>query len=601
MEYKINLPTEVYFILRKIEIYGYEAVVVGGAIRNQLINQIHNKNYEIKDYDIATNAPYDRLKEIFAGFSVEEVGKQFGVLLLKMNGQHYEIAKYRVDCEYKDNRKPSNVKFTNNLKEDLARRDFTMNAIAYSLKDGIIDIFDGIKDIKNKYINFVGCREDRLDEDLLRLMRLYRFSAQYGLFFNNIGLETYSKKINNISAERIRDELNKILAVNSSLNLINVLNGMIESQLLQTIIPEFKQCIGFNQNNPYHEYILHEHLILTTTFTSNKIELRLAALLHDIGKLFCKTTDNKGISHYYGHEKISAELVIKILKRLKYNNKTIETVSKIVLNHMKLYSKPKHKGIKKIINNIGIKNTKLLIDLFKADFLSKKNNQENKKIIKEIKDIFNEIISENQPFSIKDLNINGYDLIKLGLKGKEIGEKLNILLDKVLEDQNLNKKEKLINIIKKQMEKRPTFIMMSAIPKSGKSTWVKNNYNNYSICSADIFRQNLLGEKGNMNYEKKIWTIHDNFFEDCLEKRKNIIMDNTNIKAKYRKKYLDKAKSNNYNLIGVQINTPLNVCLERAKKDNFPEEVIMRMFSNYTPLKYNEGFDIIQIINYKER
>jgi tRNA nucleotidyltransferase (CCA-adding enzyme) len=585
----MKLPKDVEFILEKIESAGYESFVVGGCVRDQLVNYYHNTNYKIKDYDITTNCSYDKLEEIFKGFSMKTVGKSFGVLIIKMNGVHYEIALYREDGEYKDNRRPSDVKFTNNSKIDCGRRDFSVNSILYSPKTGVIDYFNGIEDIKKLELKFIGNASNRLDEDMLRYMRMYRFATKYRMDYPVIDRCKYNKRLLTISKERIRDEFNKIL-IND--NCVEGLKLMIKDKILQTIIPEFKQVVGFDQNNFHHLKTLDGHILDVVEAVPNDLSLRLASLFHDIGKLYTQTTDEKGFSHYIGHELKSAEICSKWMVEYKYTTKQIKEVNDLISNHMKQYGGIKHKGIKRVINDIGIETTSKLIELFYADRVGKIGETKHIDVIKET---FKNIIATNQPVKIRDLDINGNDLITLGFKGKSIGEMLNLLLDKVMENPNINNKQKLIKISKEYIEIKPTMIMLSGIPRSGKSTFIETLPQDYIICSADRFREVVLGEKGNMDSENLIWKIHNAFYLEILNQRKNIVIDNTNMKRKYRKKFIQDAKSKGYRVTGVQFNTPLEVCLKRGKQTNFPSDVLMKFFSNRQPLKYEEEFDNIII------
>ena len=446
MDFKIELPTDVEFILEKIESEGYEAYVVGGAIRQQLINQIHGTNYAINDYDFCTNADMDKLKEIFKTYSIKLIGEHFGILQITMNENHYEIAKFRRDNEYTDSRRPDSVEFVNELEFDLARRDYLYNSIAYNSTKGLIDPFNGIEDIKNKTTSCVGNAKENLLADGLRMMRGVRFNAQLGFNFNFSSINIIRKNSNlikNISIERISIELEKILC---SPNSVDGIKELVALGLMKYIIPEFLKCGNYDQQNSHHDLTLDNHIYKVMENLPHTLEMQLAGLLHDIEKPSCQTTDDKGVSHYYGHDQMSSIKAIEILKRLKFSNKVIDKVSKLILHHMKYGMK--QKGIKRLINAIGEEYTEDLFQLLKADRLGRINVRENEiKEIDDLKEIFNKIKETKQPVNIKDLEINGNDLIEMGIEGVEIGSILNILLDKIMDDPNLNKKDKLMDVL----------------------------------------------------------------------------------------------------------------------------------------------------------
>ena len=460
---KINLPKEVEFIIDTLEKYRYEAYAVGGCVRDSLLNRIPH------DWDITTNAKGEQVIKIFKslGYNVVETGIKFGTVTVFINYIGYEITTYRVDGDYLDGRHPDKVEFTNNLKEDLSRRDFTINAMAYNNKVGLVDYFNGIEDLKNKVIKSVGDPIKRFSEDALRMIRAVRFSAQLDFQIESNTKEAIKKlssNIKNVSMERIREEFNKILLSPNPCK-IRELN---EYGILQSFLPEYDVCKNTEQNNPYHIYNLGEHLIcsldsggrlidLKGRFISDfqnendEIPVKLTMILHDIGKPKCKTTDDKGVDHFYGHEKISSNMAKDILKRLKYDNKTIDKVTSLIKYHH--YPIENKKNIKRLLSKIG---TELFIDLLKVKegdiraqnpiFFEKRYEK-----IVNAKKFLEKILKEDECFTLKDLAINGKDLIDLGYKnGKSIGKTLNMLLELVLENPELNKKEELIKYIKKE-------------------------------------------------------------------------------------------------------------------------------------------------------
>lgn len=438
-EFIIELPKDVMNILKRIEMIGHEAVVIGGCVRNQIINQIHGTNYKIKDYDIATNAPYFVLAKIFEGFNPKEIGEKFGVLQITVNGMHYEIAKYRIDGEYLDSRKPEDVEFTMSLFEDTKRRDFTMNAIAYSLTKGIMDFHDGINDIRNKKIKFIGNMEDRINEDALRIMRMIRFISNYGFDIDYTTIPFVG--LLEISEERISQELNKIL-LGEHVGI--ALKEMFRLNILQTIIPKFASVYNFDQKNPHHTLTLDEHIISVVKNTPVDIDLRLAALFHDLAKPDCMIIDERGVAHYFGHDLESSKLFIREMTRLKYPTQTIKNVSRLIYYHMRIHSGMKRAGIKKILGDIGFYMFYKLIDLFKADLGGKVISDNDYNKIKNIEVLLEAIIKNKEVISIKDLKIKGEDLIELGFTGETIGKILKNLLELCIGNNKFNTKENLI-------------------------------------------------------------------------------------------------------------------------------------------------------------
>lgn len=443
-----NLPADVSLILQQINEAGYEAVVVGGSIRNLLINYFHKTNYAVKDWDIATNAPYDKLKSIFKGFPTKEVGKSFGVLLVNISGVSYEIAKYRRDGKYSDSRRPDEVFFTNELQEDVSRRDFTINGIAYCLKRGILDYVNGINDIRQRGIRCIGDATERFHEDPLRILRAIRFQAQLKFLLDfglSRALSIDHNLVNKLAIERIRDEFNKILL---SENVYEGLWWLLTHNILGHFLPELSDCFDFDQNNSHHDKSLFQHIVVVTQNTKSDLVTRLAAVFHDIGKVKCKTTDNKGESHYYEHHKVSADMAVEIMTRMKYDNKTIEAVRKLIYEHMQKSQKTSDKAIKRMIKRVGEDNLERLFDLLQADIKGHKPPH-NFGALNLLRENTYRILDSDEPCEQSQLAINGHDLISIGFKpGKKLGDALKHCLDYVLEFPEGNEKEKLLDICK---------------------------------------------------------------------------------------------------------------------------------------------------------
>ncbi|MVX66288.1 HD domain-containing protein [Clostridium chromiireducens] len=440
MSMLVNMPRNVEYIIDTLIKSGSEAFIVGGCVRDIILNK------EPKDWDITTKARPEEVIRLFD--KVILTGLKHGTVTVVLDRENYEVTTYRTDGEYEDNRHPKEVEFVDSLKEDLARRDFTINAMAYNYKVGLIDYFEGAKDLKNKIIKTVGEPEKRFNEDSLRMLRAVRFSAQ--LDFNiseNVlcSIKKLKNNIKNISRERIRDEFNKILLYNP--RKIDILR---ECELLEFIIPEFKGTYNFNQNNPYHIHDLYSHTLLSIESIEPSLYLRLTMALHDLGKVISKSIDKKGISHYYGHGKESVRLSKEILKSLKYDNNSIEKILTLIQYHdCTLKSKL---SVKRMLNKIGEELLRDLIKVQRADILAQNPDYRWERLenLAEVEEKLNLIIAQKECFNLKDLKINGGDLISLGfVKGKEIGETLQKLLEIVIEYPELNNQQDLFEIAKK--------------------------------------------------------------------------------------------------------------------------------------------------------
>lgn len=439
---KINIPEDVRYILDTLENYDCEAYAVGGCVRDSLLHRTP------KDWDITTNMKPNQVIDIFndLGFNVIETGLKHGTVTVMINHIGYEITTFRVDGEYEDNRHPKEVTFTSNLKDDLSRRDFTINAMAYNDRTGLIDYFGGLEDLKNRKIRCVGNSNDRFSEDALRMLRACRFSSQL-CFRMDEDIKNSFKILNpnlkSISVERIREEFNKTL-----LSSLPILIGIMNKYgLLQHFIPEFDMCLRTNQNNPYHIYSVGMHLIESTKSIERKLHLRLTMLLHDICKPQCKTIDENGIGHFYNHAELSSLKTKEILQRMKYDNDTINRVTTLIKYHDREISGKK--SIRKLLNIIGEESFRDLLLVKEADIKAQNSKyyQERHKKLIEIRNSLDEIISQKECFTTKDLKINGKDLIELGFsQDKTIGNTLNSLLDMVLENPNLNTRESLIEL-----------------------------------------------------------------------------------------------------------------------------------------------------------
>ena len=427
-------------ILNKLNKYG-KGYIVGGAIRDILLG------LKPKDVDFATNLPYETLKTLFSEYTPKETGKSFGVLRIRINDIDYEIAKFREDIYGKEEK----VTFVDEIKNDLVRRDFTINAMAYNETEGIIDLYNGQKDIENKVINFVRNAEERIIEDPLRTLRAFRFMSKlnFSLSKNTIeAIKNQKSLLKNIPEERITIEFSKLLLGE---NIKNTLTLMKDTGVLEIIIPEFKATYDFNQCNPHHNLDLFNHIINVVSRVPADLELRYSALLHDIAKPIVQTFDEKGIAHYKTHEIVGADMARDILTRMKLPVKLIDTVVEIIKKHMILYKDVTDKKFNKLLSEMGYNNLWRLIEHSIAD-----NSSKNNEVVSTENDFHERLkkaVEKQMQVTVNDLAINGKDLIKLGFNGKEIGEIKKELLDKYLSEEIQNKKEEMLNYVKEKYKK----------------------------------------------------------------------------------------------------------------------------------------------------
>lgn len=441
---KIILPKSVKFIIDTLEKNGYEAYAVGGCVRDAMLGR------EPQDWDITTNALPFQIKELFN--RTIDTGIQHGTVTIMINHTGYEVTTYRIDGEYEDGRHPKEVEFTSNLVEDLKRRDFTINAMAYNDSTGLVDEFDGIGDLKRKVIKCVGNPEDRFNEDALRIMRAVRFAAQLGFDIEANTRDAIIKLADNlriISKERIHTELLKLLV---SPNPDKILE-MYDTGITRCVLPEFDNMMDTPQNSPYHMYNVGEHTIKVLASTENNQYLRWAALLHDIGKPITRTTDEEGFDHFHGHEEKGSEIAKKILKNLKMDNKTIDIVTRLVKYHDYPLTDGK-KSIRRSMNKVGEDIYPMFLKLKWADIKGKSSFsiEKNTPILEKAEILYEEICRENECVSIKNLDISGKDLLELGIpRGEMIGKVLENLLEIVLDAPEKNKKEILLEEAKKYL------------------------------------------------------------------------------------------------------------------------------------------------------
>ena len=437
---RIQLPDKVHRIIETIQQAGHEAYAVGGCIRDSILGK------EPDDWDITTSANPETVKKLFE--RTIDTGIKHGTVTVMIGQEGFEVTTYRIDGEYEDGRHPKEVSFTASLSEDLRRRDFTINAMAYNEKDGLIDIYDGIKDITRGQIRCVGRAQERFSEDALRMMRAVRFSAQLGYQIEENTKEAVRElagTLRRISAERIQTEFVKLLVSNHP----DFMRTACELGITAQIMPEFDLCMQTEQNNPHHCYSVGEHILHTLPYTEPDKVLRLSMFFHDIGKPQTLTIDEQGITHNHGHAQAGEEIAVKILKRLKFDNDTTDKVRKLVRYHDRKIE-PSSKSVRRAVNYIGEDIFPLLFPVKYADIMAQSNYQREEKLneLDRIKEIYYQILERKECISLKDLAVTGSDLIAAGMKpGREIGTQLHKLLEVVLEDPACNQKEYLLSLL----------------------------------------------------------------------------------------------------------------------------------------------------------
>lgn len=432
----IQLPEHVQYIIDTLESAGYEAYAVGGCVRDTLLGRVPG------DWDITTSATPEQVKAQFK--RTVDTGIAHGTVTVMLDKCGYEVTTYRIDGEYEDARHPKEVVYTANLLEDLKRRDFTVNAMAYNETNGLVDAFDGIGDLERGIIRCVGEPEERFGEDALRMLRAVRFAAQLGFSIETAtkdAIALLAPTLSKVSAERIQVELVKLLTSENPQEV----RAIYETGISKVILPEWDAMMETPQNNPHHCYSVGEHTIETLKYTGADKVLRLSAFLHDIAKPCNRTTDDNGIDHFYGHPEAGAVKAKEVLRRLKFDNATIDAVRALVWGH-DVNPVLTDKSVRRAVRKIGISCYPMIFELKRADILAQSEYERTEKMeaLAQYEKLYREIMDRQDCLSLKDLAVNGKDLMELGVQqGKDIGRILNALLDIVVEDPQKNTKEYL--------------------------------------------------------------------------------------------------------------------------------------------------------------
>ncbi|MCR5468825.1 MAG: CCA tRNA nucleotidyltransferase [Lachnospiraceae bacterium] len=441
----VILPEKVKYIIDTLERHGFEAYAVGGCVRDSILGR------EPMDWDITTSALPEEVKKLFK--RTIDTGIQHGTVTIMMDKEGFEVTTYRLDGDYDDGRHPKEVTFTSSITEDLKRRDFTINAMAYNDREGLVDKFDGRGDLERKVIRCVGDPKERFSEDALRMMRAVRFAAQLGFSIdeetkNAIGL--MSNTLSKVSAERIQVELSKLIASSHP----EEMRTLYETGLTKVMLPEFDELMCTEQNTPHHSYTVGEHTIIAMCNIRADLKLRLTMLLHDIAKPDKKTTDKNGRDHFYGHPEAGETKAKQILRRLKYDNDTIKYVCRLIRYHD---YKPEINpiSVRRTISEIGEEYYPDIFEVYTADRMAQSLYKREEKLayIEKYRQLYQKIINDGDCLIIKDLAINGKDLMALGIpQGAGIGEMLAKCLDAVLDNPKMNTRDELLSFVKNSLK-----------------------------------------------------------------------------------------------------------------------------------------------------
>ncbi|MCI1966222.1 MAG: HD domain-containing protein [Oscillospiraceae bacterium] len=442
----IKIPPQVDSILQILTQNGFDACVVGGCVRDSLLKKMPS------DWDVATSALPEETMRMLSGFSVIKTGLKHGTVTVLSGGMPIEITTYRIDGTYSDGRRPDSVTFTRRLRDDLARRDFTVNAMACRRDGELVDEFGGRFDLNRKIIRCVGNPDLRFQEDGLRILRALRFASVLDFSIEPATADSLvknKKMLNEIAAERICAEFIKLLCGTGAERILHEYREVIAQ-----FIPEIRACFDFPQKNPHHIYDIWGHILKSVASISPDPILRLTMFLHDIGKPLCYSEDENGTGHFYGHPEESGKLAESILKRLRCSRKTTAAVSLLVRRH-DLSLPDQEKILRRRLNLMGEENLRRLIQVRAADTLAKSpEDQKNLPLLDKTKEVFERILQEKQCFSLQNLNVSGSDLIQAGIpQGSEVGRLLSLLLNAVIDGKCANRREDLLYYIQAERRK----------------------------------------------------------------------------------------------------------------------------------------------------
>lgn len=446
-ELTICLPADVAALLAMLRDAGFPAYTVGGCVRDALLGITPH------DWDICTSALPEQMQQVFKDLHTVETGLKHGTLTVVVNHVPYEITTFRVDGEYTDHRHPDSVSFVDNIAEDLSRRDFTVNAMAWSPDSGLVDLFDGREDLAAGVIRCVGDPALRFDEDALRVLRALRFASVYDFSIDpatDAAARKLAPSLHGVAGERIREELMKLLCGKGVGRILRAY-----PDVLSEIIPEIRPMVGYNQQNHHHSYDLWEHTVRAVENVPAEADFRLAMLLHDTGKPRVRTTDEHGEGHYRGHQAVSAEIAERAADALRLDNATRDRVILMVRYHdIPLRTETGEINLDRSfllrkLNRFGEKDLRALIRIHRADRIATgySSPEREDRRMKERLDALDALLAEQPCFTLKDLAVNGRDLQAEGLRGKEIGETLQRLLEAVMDGTLENTRDVLLQAV----------------------------------------------------------------------------------------------------------------------------------------------------------
>lgn len=440
---KIELPRKVVLIIKNLQRHGYDAYAVGGCVRDSILNR------KPEDWDITTSAKPEQVKRIFR--RTVDTGIEHGTVTVLIGKDGFEVTTYRVDGLYEDGRHPKEVTFTSRLEEDLKRRDFTINAMAYNDDERLVDAFGGMRDLNYHLIRCVGDPKERFSEDALRILRAVRFSAQLAFPIEPEtaeAIKSLAPNLEKISAERVQAELVKLLVSDHPERI----QDACELGITKVVLPEWDDMVGVKQNTPHHKYDVAAHTVHALQNVKNDKVLRLTMLFHDMGKPVMKTTDENGRDHFKGHAIASEQIAKTVMKRLKFDNDTIRKVTKLVAYH-DYRMEPTGANVRRAMHEIGVELFPYYLAVRLADTKAQSSYERRGKLenIIQIRELYRNALRNKECVTLKDLAVTGTDLINLGIApGKELGTLLNELLDMVIEDPAWNQKGKLCDYVKER-------------------------------------------------------------------------------------------------------------------------------------------------------
>lgn len=433
----MDMPKNVDIAINLLQSAGFEAYAVGGCVRDSLLGKTPN------DWDITTSAKPEDMKSVFADFHCIDTGIKHGTVTVVIDGEPLEITTFRLDGEYEDNRHPKSVTFTSNLRADLGRRDFTVNAMAYSKKTGTVDLFGGQNDLKNKIIRCVGDPDRRFNEDALRILRALRFASALDFEIEEKTAQSLLKNralLGNISEERIAKELLKLICGKGAKRILTDF-----APVLFEILPELQPMYKNSHDNPHHCYDIYEHTLIAVESIDPEPTLRFAMLLHDCGKPAVKKFDENGVAHFYGHQRISAEISAQILARLKVSNKFRDEILFLVSNHDRWELYENTEKMPRYLSKFGLDGVLKLLKVMRADVLAQSPEYRYRlDQIADAEEIAKNLAAQKPCLSLRELQINGRTLMDIGIpQGRKLGAVLAQLLDEVIDGVTKNTQEAL--------------------------------------------------------------------------------------------------------------------------------------------------------------